>query len=463
MADWPSDGAFDFQRLGGTNPVVLERVDAVPENFALREGQLAGLLPKGASLAGLAKGGRLYLNDYALLEGIPMGSVGGAAKYVPAPMGLFYLDDAGELKALAIQLGQEPSPETVLTPKDHPKAWLLAKTYFQTADINHHEMATHLCRTHFILEGFAVATARQLADNHPVAVLLAPHLRILIWNNFEGRELLLSSSGLATRLLAGGLAGSVEILKRSYLGHALEPVGGHARKPIEAWTFESWDLPKALEARGVASTHLPGYPYRDDGLLVWEAVEKFASRYVRLYYPSDEDITKDDELQAWVAELAAPDGAHVPGIAVPRTLDELATILTRIIFTCGPQHAAVNFPQYDMAAFAPNMPAAAFARPPEDPRAMDDPTLDAYLLQMLPSPAQAELQLQTVLKLTSYQYDRLGHYEEKDFKDPGALSLIAAFQEDLAAVQATITARNQKRAYPYPWFLPERITNSTSI
>ena len=36
----------------------------------------------------------------------------------------------------------------------------------------------------------------------------------------EERELLLSSSGLATRLLAGGLAGSVEILKRSFAGFA---------------------------------------------------------------------------------------------------------------------------------------------------------------------------------------------------------------------------------------------------
>jgi arachidonate 15-lipoxygenase len=123
----------------------------------------------------------------------------------------------------------------------------------------------------------------------------------------------------------------------------------------------------------------------------------------------------------------------------------------------------VNFPQYDAAAFAPNMPAAAYARPPQDAGTLSPAELDAFLLQMLPPPAQAELQLQTVTELTSYQFDRLGYYQDGDFSDAGALALIADFQRALAGVQSTIEARNHPRAAPYPWFLPERIPNSTSI
>lgn len=464
MKDWPSDEAFTAQRLAGMNPVVITRIDELPAHLAVDDARVAGLVPSGATLASLARDGRLYLSDYGVLEGMPFGAFAGAALYAPPAIGLFLRDDAGALRALAIQLDQSPNPELVVTPLDAPGAWLMAKTFFQVADVNHHEMGTHLCRTHFILEGFAVATARQLPERHPVAVLLRPHFRILLWNNFEGRELLLSPNGFATRLMAGGLAGSAEIVRRSYAGHPLGPVAGRPRVDVAPWDFETWDLPAELARRGVAdSAALPDYPFRDDGLLVWNAIRDFVAGYLRLYYASDADVAGDTELQAWAAELADPSLGRVRGLVPPRDLAALTTLLTRIVFACGPLHAAVNFAQYDAAAFAPNMPAAAFARPPAGARSLQPAVLDAFLLEMLPPPPQADLQLKTVTELTSYLYDRLGHYQDGDFTDPGALALVAAFQKSLEGVSTTIQQRNAKRSRPYPWFLPERIPNSTSI
>jgi arachidonate 15-lipoxygenase len=463
MEPWPDDASFARQRVAGVNPVLLRKVDAVPANLAVTDATVAGLLPPGRLLADVARSGQLMVLDYAMLEGIPLGPFGDGEKYVGAPLALFFVDERGRLAPLAIQLGPSPK-DPVVTPRDNPKAWLLAKTFLQVADINHHELGTHLCRTHFILEGFAVAAARQLPERHPVAVLLKPHLRILIFNNFEGRELLLSPDGLATRLLAGGLAGSTELVKRSYAGHVSPPVEGRERPPVAPWTFETWDLPTEIASRGLADTaRLPDYPFRDDGLLVWEAVGTFVRRYLRLYYTSDADVVADREVQAFAAELIAPDGAHVPGLQPPRTIEELAVILTRIVFTCGPLHASVNFPQYDDAGFIPNLPGSAYARPPQELHGLDDATLDALLLQVLPPPHQTVLQVQTVTELTSYQFDKLGHYEAGDFTDQGALAVVADFQQDLQRVAATITARNTSRVQPYPWFLPERIPNSTSI
>jgi arachidonate 15-lipoxygenase len=453
MTRWPEDAAFAFQRVGGANPVMLQRVEAPPANFAVSD-TLTAQLPDGLSLEALGRSGRLFLCDYAMLQGVTLGTLAGFQKQLAAPLGLFCVAESGDLRPLAIQLGQQRDAQAVFTPASNRKAWLLAKTFLQIADINYHEMGTHLLRTHFLLETFAVAAARTLSSRHPIAVLLKPHFRILIFNNFEGRELLLSPKGLATRLLAGGLKGSTQILQRSYTGYASLP----------AWSFEDWDLPQAVAARGTNDTAaLPGYPYRDDGLLVWAALRGFVSNYLRLYYAGDADVAADSEVQAWAAELAAPSGGRVPGVAAPRTLEALVTMLTRVVFTCGPQHAAVNFPQYDCAAFAPNMPAAAYARAPEAAHTLSDAALDGYLLQVLPPPAQAALQLETVTELTSYRFDRLGYYEDGDFSDPGALQVIAAFQKCLADVGATIGARNRARAIPYSWMLPERITNSTSI
>ncbi|MDB9309816.1 lipoxygenase family protein [Aphanizomenon sp. CS-733/32] len=44
-------------------------------------------------------------------------------------------------------------------------------------------MSSHLCRTHFVMEPFAVVTPRQLAQNHPLRILLKPHFRFMLANN----------------------------------------------------------------------------------------------------------------------------------------------------------------------------------------------------------------------------------------------------------------------------------------
>jgi arachidonate 15-lipoxygenase len=461
MDPWPGDDAFLRQRVAGVNPVVLRRVDSLPANLSVSDARLAGVLPAGLTLAALARGGRLFLCDYAMVEGITLGVTPAGPKYVGAPLALFFVDDAGALRSLCIQLGQSPD-DPVVTPRD--PAWLLAKTYMQVADINHHELGTHLCRTHFVLEGFAVAAARTLSSRHPVAVLLRPHFRILLWNNFEGKMILLSASGLATQLLAGGAQGSVQLVQRSYAGYDAPPVAGLERPRVPGWTYASWDIPGELHSRGVADTSLlPDYPYRDDALSVWEAVGRFVRAYLSVYYASDEVVQADTELAAWAAELSDPQAGRVPDLPPLRGVEDLAALLTRVIFTCGPQHAAVNFPQYDAAAFVPNMPGAAYAPPPAGLLQLSADQLSAALMKALPGPAQAHLQVDTVTELTSYQFDKLGHYEPDDFTDPGALRAVAAFQADLAQVQSTIEARNARRSVPYLWLLPERIPNSTSI
>ena len=56
----------------------------------------------------------------------------------------------------------------------------------------------------------------------------------------------------------------------------------------------------------------------------------------------------------------------IPNDAILQTVDDVVTICTSIIFICSVQHAAVNFPQYDMYAFAPNMPMSLNGEPPKN-------------------------------------------------------------------------------------------------
>ena len=56
----------------------------------------------------------------------------------------------------------------------------------------------------------------------------------------------------------------------------------------------------------------------------------------------------------------------IPSKGNLKTVDGAVTICTNIIFICSVQHAAINFPQYDTYAFAPNMPVSLNGEPPKN-------------------------------------------------------------------------------------------------
>src|ERR1044072_713447 len=45
------------------------------------------------------------------------------------------------------------------------------------------------------------------------------------------------------------------------------------------------------------------YPYAVDGLEIWDAIWTWVQDYVSLYYPSDDKLRQDSELQAWWKEI----------------------------------------------------------------------------------------------------------------------------------------------------------------
>jgi arachidonate 15-lipoxygenase len=458
---WSQDGEFAYQRLGGVNPLTIRKVDAVPENFAITDERLSGLLRAGETLATLGRAGRLYLCDYAILEGLESVTDDSGTRSVLPVLALFHVDAAdprgARLAPLAIQLGLEPRPSAVYTPADG-KAWVMAKLCVQVADASYHEMGPHLLGTHFMEEAFWLSCTRQLAKSHPVHQLLAPHFDLLEANNSLGRQALIDKGGAVDSLMGGTVETSLRILRRAY--------EGYPSRGVAPWSFEEWDLPLSLAARGVSG--IPDYPYRDDGLLVWGAIERFVTAYVKVYYQADADVAADSEIQAWVRDLTDPQGGHVRG--VPGAIESLAglvSFLTRIIFACGPLHCAVNYSQYDAMAFIPNMPLALYATPPDDARSLGDEALTALVMKLLPPPDKAALQLSTIEALTSHKFGALGQYDDDAFTDPPALEAVSAFQQDLAAVEAEIERRNRDRPLrglrPYRYLLPSLITPGTSM
>ena len=141
-------------------------------------------------------------------------------------------------------------------------------------------MITHLLRCHLVIEAIAVATWRQLPSPHPVWKLLFPHIRGVMAINTSARELLISEGGVIDQLLSLGGGGHLKLVRKHYRN----------------MTMDSYDLPRALQERGVADVDkLPRYYYRDDALLLWNAIHEYVVEIVGIYYTSDGDVAQVGE------------------------------------------------------------------------------------------------------------------------------------------------------------------------
>lgn len=466
-----NDAVFARQRIAGANPMVIERVIAkLPDNFPVTDAIFQKIMVTKTTLAEAIAEGRIFLTNYQGLDGLTAGhyeyekdgNTFQVKKTIAAPLVLYcwkptgYGDYRGNLAPIAIQINQQPDPITnpIYTPRDGMH-WFMAKIFAQMADGNYHEAISHLGRTHLVLEPFVMATANELAPNHPLSVLLKPHFQFTLAINELARGQLISKGGYADTLLAGTLEASISIIKAAI------------KEYLE--NFTEFALPKELTRRGVGETDvdgqgenfLPDYPYRDDALLLWNAIKAYVSDYLNLYYISPVQILDDPELQNWVNKLISPSGGSVTGL-VPNgeltTLEQLVEIVTQLIFVSGPQHGAVNYPQYDYMAFAPNMPLATYAEPPS----LDLEINEATILNILPPQKLAAKQLELMKTLSVFRPNRLG-YPDKEFVDVRAQSVLNKFQERLKEIEQQIIVRNETRLEPYIFLLPSNVPNSLNI
>ena len=442
------DSSFARLRVAGPNPLVIQRMKGQRDDFPVTDGIFKAQPGfENDSLAAALAEGRLYLADYRELAGLPPGDRPHGPKFSFAPKALFARPSAATaLVPIAIQTGQTPGPANPIFDPRQDEAWEMAKTAVEIADGIHHEMISHLGRTHLLLEPYIIATHRQLPVNHPLFVLLDAHFEGTLFINDAAQAKLISTGGPVDLLLGASLDASKTLAVNSVREHSLE----------EGYLFTE------LKARGVDdSAALPYYPYRDDAILVWQAIRRWVESYLRIYYHGDEDVAADTELLSWTTELLSHDGGRMRAFGPSgrlTTFAELAESMTMLIFTASAQHAAVNFPQKGIMSYTPAMPLAGYRATPGS----SDGLTEADWLAMLPPLDMAELQLQVLYLLGGVYYTRLGDYRKRQFKDDRVKPLLRAFQSELAQVEATIGERNRSREV-YQYLLPSHIPQSTNI
>lgn len=456
-----NDEMFALQRVAGQNPVVLQRIEWTKEwakKFPVTPALYTQVMGKDDSLEEAGKDGRLYLCDYA--ESLS-NTIGGdfppfaGQKYINVPLAMFALlkSDRNVLKAVAIQAGQEPGPDNPVITPDRGWNWEIAKSIVQNADCNDSEYYRHLGLGHLLTEAFILATYRQLPRQHPLYVLLTPHFQGTLATN-------------STAVTSINDEGSYLNITESIFSCTVPATLGIAANAVHNVDYSENRLSSQLRKRGVDDPKLlPNYPYRDDALLIWNAINEWVADYLRLYYTSDGDVAGDYELQNWVAEVSSEHGGRIQGVSEAgagnriMTLDHLIECITDVIYTASAHHALTNFPLEDYELYAPGWPGALYQ---DAPKKAEGATRQDWLSYLAPLNI-ALLQQALGTLVGGVYFTRLGYYPICHFADNRVRVPLMVFQDELSRIEEIIRERNKTRLLKYPYLLPSRIPQSTNI
>uniref|UniRef100_A0A3Q2WRC5 Arachidonate 15-lipoxygenase B-like n=1 Tax=Haplochromis burtoni TaxID=8153 RepID=A0A3Q2WRC5_HAPBU len=441
------DAFFGYQFLNGTNPILIQRCTQLPNNLSVTD---ETVFPDGQhNLAEEMEKGNIFLCDYKILDEVESNTINGNKQFLMAPLVLLWKNNADQLMPVAIQLKQKPTKDNpIFYPSDSEYDWLLAKTFVRSANFNLYELNAHLLRTHLLAEVFAVSLLRNLPMVHPLYKLLIPHTRYTLNINFLARMLLISKGGTFAKFTSSGGEGALTILRRS----------------LTSLTYSSLCIPDDIEERGLKD--VPNFYYRDDGLQLWEIINRFYYHFSTLafYYKTDAEVQEDTELQNWIKEIFQYGFLSQETTGIPQefsTMDEMVKFVTMVIFTCSAQHSAVNSGQYDFGGWMPNSPTTMELPPPKE----KGTTTEKTILDAFPSVNTTVHAMSTVWLLSKQSSDSifLGNYPEKHFTERFPLLKIKEFQEELKKLSADIKARNSRLDLPYTYMDPEVVENSVSI
>lgn len=449
--NFQQDLIFGLQRVMGVNPVVLRAVThqhPLPEK--LPESEIRHIFAENIEeidYATAIEQKRVYLLDYAELEILqrnPGQIDGGRKQYVTTPLVVLFQQADGMLRPIAIQLYQDPGlSNPIYTAKDG-NLWLAAKLFAQVADGNHHILYTHATRIHYVMEAIIMATRRQLYQSHPLSVLLHPHLQHTLNVNHQ-HTFLRDRKGRPGRfgeLFAGDYDAITQCMANG----------------MTSFNFRESAFPNDIAQRGVDNPAL-FYPYRDDGMLLWNAIQSFSKDYVDVYYHSDADVTEDYEIQSWANDISAQDRGRIPGFPGKfESKQELAETLGHIIFLCTAFHSSIHFNQYAYPGFVPNMPHSAYAPPPAGKGTEMEA---AELFKFQPAFRAAYSQTWTYFQ-TNFRVNRIGQYELRYF-DPAAREVIQRFRSRLREIEEEIDQRNSNRLIAYDRMNPRFIPNGVTV
>ncbi|KAJ3228073.1 hypothetical protein HDU81_006309 [Chytriomyces hyalinus] len=267
--------------------------------------------------------------------------------------------------------------------------------------------------------------------------------------------------------------------------------------------YSSWDFSvdmnpiRDLEARGFgegsqSSLMLPGqFPWAEDTRDLHKVVKTHVTRYVDMFYTTDDIVAADAELQAWIKDCHSYHLNNKGLASELKSKSQLVEILTNVIWTASArqysililkcketsfsnffhhsEHSSINYPQYDYYSYPPNRSGKSQL---SLPKARTDPIVtESTLVEFLPPISEMELAINTVQILATYEAEDVFLGERgNDYFGPDAeapVGVLNQFQADLAVYNERVKQRNRtlpgRKENPYEWLLSTKVVNSTKV
>ncbi|XP_078148563.1 putative linoleate 9S-lipoxygenase 4 [Carex rostrata] len=464
---WRADEEFARQMLAGVNPIVIRCLEEFPPTSKLDPkkygDQTSKIMPEHIepnlerfTVSEALEQRRLFILDHhdtlmPYLEGINKLE----ETFIYATRTVLFLRDDGTLKPVAIELslphphgciyGAESQVHTPSSYSVEGSIWQLARAYASVNDTAYHQIISHWLNTHAVIEPFVIATNRHLSVMHPIHKLLNPHFKDTMNINAMARQHLVNADGIIEMTMFPGkysLKWSSDVYK--------------------TWKFPEQGLPQDLLKRGVAVEDpsspnnlrllIEDYPYAVDGLAVWSAIEACVYEYCSIYYPDDNTVEADSELQAWwreVRDVGHGDLKDETWWPAMQTYKDLADTCTTVIWIASALHAAINFGQYPYGGYHPN-------RPTKSRRPMPKPGSKQYE-ELKKEPEKVFLKTITpkvpsiivgaiieILSRHSSDEVYLGQRDSEEWtSDKKALDVFNRFTQTLIGIEKRITEMNE--------------------
>jgi len=393
------DAEFARQIIQGPNSTRLRRVENLSDTWqeAIDKDMLPTYAIDGEDLNAVIKDGRLFEILYSeILNDIGHG--GENSKFITGTTQTWYVVQAD---CLLFQSNTRPEDKSFVpvlirlenkndgekqtwwhpaendTSMTDPKylSWLLAKMYFRCADWGIYSIGTHYARAHAMNEVFASSMYRNLPSAHPLLRLLQPHFQGIIGINMQARKVLISPTENAFANFMSS-------------GDDLPQLLVNCCKELD---YEHLVIPKDFESRGLKD--LPNFFFRDDSEDLWMILLDYVKNMVDLSYLSEDDVSKDTELQKFVEEIRGPGFEGFGGAGFPESIEtkeKLVEYLTALIFNVSCFHTGVNFQTNKYLGHLVNAPPSLRLPPPEQ----DDVITMERIMNSLP---QYEVALATMV------------------------------------------------------------------
>jgi hypothetical protein len=304
--------------------------------------------------------------------------------------------------------------------------WWLSKLLVRSSLNAVVTIVDHALDSHVVTSGaHLIAANRSLPADHPVRRLLAPFSYNTGTVDLAAVDLLLRERRIFQRVFA-------------FTWEAQNQLYAHGLAEYRTETF-----PEELARRGVAGLG-DAYPYGQDGLLLWDALDRQLSSYVGLYYPTDAAVAADPGLAAWCRDLAT----LLPnGLSPVVSRSDLTRLCLSIVWNASARHK-------QFGTVAPYLAPVSFI--PGHVRK------GTTLEQRLPSPGHRRLGL-VLAAFTSPAYPKIDGDFSRMALDQRGQSFWKEWARTMAEVHTTIEARNAQRARPLHTFDPAHLECSVSI